>query len=144
MDIVGATLRWHAMSFTTCSRRLINKLLIMDTWFFVPRLGLLSLLTEHFQVLGMVWVVKERLELTEAKRNEEHKRAVIKDVFTSRIRRIREWSEQIYPRRRQGNIDICSSPQTQVSMAGKCEPQYSGEPKHYMNMSRNNNQESEF
>ena len=28
-------------------------------------------------------------------------------------------------------------------MVGKCEPQYSGEPKHYMNMSRNNNNNNE-
>ena len=37
----------------------------------------------------MVRVVKERLELTEAKRNEEHKRALINDVFTFKSRRIR-------------------------------------------------------
>ena len=42
-------------------------------------------------LLGMVRVVKERPELTEAKRNEEHKRSHIKDVFTSKSSRsIRE------------------------------------------------------
>ena len=96
------------------------------------------------KVLGMARVVKEWRDLTEAQRNEEHNRANIKDVFTSRIRRTRDSLEQINPRSKQGNIDICASAQPQIYMVGKCEPQYSGEPKNYMNMSRNNNQKSEF
>ena len=41
-------------------------------------------------LLGLVQVVKEWLELTGAERNEEHKRAHIKDVFASKSRRIRD------------------------------------------------------
>ena len=42
---------------------------------------------------------------------------------------------------KQANEDIWVSAQPQVSMAGKYEPQYSGEPKHYMNMSHYNNKQ---
>ena len=53
-------------------------------------------------LLGVVLVVNEGPELTLAKRNEEHKRAHIKDVVTSRKRRIREFSEQTNARSKQG------------------------------------------
>ena len=92
----------------------------------------------------MVRVVKEWPELTETKGNEEHKRVHIKDVFTSKSRRLRDWPEQINAKREQANVDTCASAQSQVSMVGKCEPQYSGESKHNMNASRNYNQESEM
>ena len=55
------------------------------------------------------------MELTVAKRNEEHKRAHTKDVFTSKSRRIREWSEQINARSKQGkHRQLCISTTTGI------------------------------